>query len=138
MVLVMVGRTSLLLWDVPADREEPWRRFLQELSGPRYEEYVESSRHLGISATSVWLASKPSGGGVAIVLLEAEDPEWALRELMAELAASKTPFGKWLGKEMQNLFGCDFTRLPRVAGGELLFAWRDAPGEGKQELREGS
>jgi hypothetical protein len=115
MVLVMVGRTSLLLWDVPADREEPWRRFLQELSGPRYEEYVESSRHLGISATSVWLASKPSGGGVAIVFLEAEDPEWALRELMAELAASKTPFGKWLGKEMQNLFGCDFTRLPRVA-----------------------
>ncbi len=138
MVLVMVGRTSLLVWEVPADREEPWRRFLQELSGPRYEEYVESSRHLGISATSVWLASKPSGGGVAIVFLEAEDPEWALRELMAELAASKTPFDKWLGKEMHNLFGCDFTRLPRVADGELLSAWREAPGEGKQELREGS
>ncbi len=77
-------------------------------------------------------------GRVAIVFLEAEGPEWALRELMAELAASKTPFGKWLGKEMQNLFGCDFTRLSRVADGELLFAWQEVPGEGKQELREDS
>jgi len=138
MVLVMVGRTSLLLWDVPADREEPWRRFLQELSGPRYEEYVESSRHLGISATSVWLASKPSGGGVAIVFLEAEDPEWALRELMAELGAPKTPFGKWLGKEMHNPFGSGFVRLRRVAGGELLFAWRETSGAGEQQPPEDS
>ena len=29
------GRTSLLVWDVPPAQEEPWRRFLQELSGSR-------------------------------------------------------------------------------------------------------
>ena len=128
-----VGRTSLLAWDVTADQEEPWRRFLQELSGSRYEEYAESRRRLGISAEYVWLAPKPSGGGVAVVYLEAEDPERALRELVAELATSGTPFDSWYGKEMRKLFGCDFTRLPRVAGGELLFAWREAPGEGEQE-----
>ncbi len=130
MVLAMVGRRSTLLaWEVPADQEEPWRRFLQELSGSRYEEYAGSRRRLGISAESVWLAPKPSGGGVAVVYLEAEDPERVLREL----AASDTPFDSWYRTEMRRLFGCDFTRLPRIAGGELLFAWRAASGEGEQE-----
>jgi hypothetical protein len=71
---------------------------------------------------------------VAAVYLEAEDPERALREL----AASETPFDSWYGKEMRRLFGREFARLARVAGGEPLFAWREASGEGEQEPREGS
>ena len=134
MVLAMVDRASLLAWDVTVDQEEPWRRFLQELSGSRYEEYVQSRRRLGISAESVWLAPKPSGGGVAVVYLEAEDPQQAL----GELAASDTPFDSWYGARMRRLFGWDFARLARVAGGELLFAWREASDEGEQEPREGS
>ncbi len=90
------GRASLFVWQVSADQEEPWRRFLQELSGPRFEEYVESRRRLGIFAESVWFAPKPSGGGVAIVYLEADNPERALREWVAELAASESSFGSWL------------------------------------------
>ena len=123
-----------MAWEVPADQEELWRRFLQELSVCRYEEYAESRRRLGISAESVWLAPKPSGGGVAVVFLEAGDPEWVLREL----GASDNPFDSWYGTHMRKLFGYDFVRLPRAAGGELLFAWREASGEGEQELAEGS
>ena len=125
-----VGRRSALLaWEIPTDQEEPWRRFLQELSGSRYEEYAESRRRLGISAESIWLAPKPSGGGVAVVYLEAEDPE----RVLSELVASGFPFDSWYGTQMRKLFGCDLTRLPRVGGGELLFAWREASGEGEQE-----
>ena len=131
----MIGRRfALVAWEVPADREEPWRRFLQELSGSRYEEYAESRRRLGISAEFVWLAPKPSGGGVAVVYLEAEDPERALREL----AASGAPFDLWYATQMHRLFGCDLARLPRGAGGELLFSWREASDEGEQEPPEGS
>jgi hypothetical protein len=132
------GRTLLLVWEVHADHEEPWRRFLQELSGSRNEEYAESRRRLGISAEAVWLAPKPSGGGVVVVLLEAEDPDWALELALRELAASEAPFDSWHGAQMRRLFGCDLARLPRVAGGELLFAWREAPGKGEQETPEGS
>ena len=133
LVLAMVGRrSSLLAWEVSADQEEPWRRFLQELSGPRYEEYAESRRRLGISAEYVWLSPKRSGGGVAVVYLEAGDSERVLREL----AASNTPFDSWYGTEMRKLFGYDFTRLPHVAGGELLFAWQEAAGEVEQEPPE--
>ena len=127
------GRASLIVWQVSADQEEPWRRFLQELSGSRFEEYAESRRRLGISAESVWFAPKPSGGGIAVVWLEAEDPERALRKLVAELAASETSFDSWLRREMHELFGCDFAQLPRAARSELLFAWREVSGEGEQE-----
>ena len=138
MVLAIVGRTALFAWEVRADQEEPWRRFLQELSGSRYEEYAESRRRLGVSAEYVWLAPKPSGGGVAVVCLEAEDPERALRELVAALAASDTPFDSFYGTQMRGLFGCDFVRSPRLPGGELLFGWREAEGEGEQGLPEDS
>jgi hypothetical protein len=99
---------------------------LQELSDPRYEEYTQSRRHLGVSTELVWLAPKPSGGGVAIVYLEADDPEQALDEL----AVSEAPFDSWYGTQMRKLFGLDMGHLERVADGELLFAWRDGdPGE---------
>ncbi len=128
-----IGRASLIVWQVSADQEEPWRRFLQELSGSRFEEYAKSRRRLGIFAESVWFAPKPSGGGAAVVFVEAEDPERALRELVAELAASETSFDSWLRREMRKLIGCDFARLPRVASGELLFAWREAAVEEEKE-----
>ena len=124
----MVGsRSFVVAWDVPADKEEPWRRLLQELSSTtREEEYVGSRRRLSVSAESVWLVAKPSGGGMAIVYLEAEDPERALREL----SASEAPFDSWYSRGMRKLFGLDLARLPRVASGELLFAWRDGvPGD---------
>ncbi len=127
------GRASLFVWQVSADQEEPWRRFLQELSGSHFEEYAKSRRSLGIFAESVWFAPQSSGGGVTVVFLEAEDPERALRELVAELAASETSFDSWLRREMHELFGCDFAQLPRSARGELLFAWQEAAVEEEKE-----
>ena len=120
--MAMAGRSLLLAWDVSAGQEEPWRRLLQELSyAPREEESMESRRRLGVSAESVWLVPKPTGGGVAVVYLEALDPERAL----GELAASESPFDSWYGGAMRKLFGFDLARLPRAASCELLFAWRD-------------
>jgi hypothetical protein len=131
------GRTLLLALDVSADQEEPWRRLLQELSDPRCEEeeeeYVGSRRSLGISAESVWLVPKPSGGGMAVVCLQALDPERVLREL----AASEAPFDSWYSGRMRKLFGFYLVRLPRAASGELLFAWRDGV-EGEREAPKNS
>jgi hypothetical protein len=124
----VTSRSLLLAWDVPPDQEEPWRRFLQELSdSPNHEEeYAQSRRRLGVRAESVWLAPKPSGGGVAIVYLEADSPERAL----GELAASEAPFDSCYGTEVRRFSGLDLPQFPRVAPGELLFAWRDdVPGE---------
>ena len=117
------SRSLLLAWDVPPDQEEPWRRFLQEISEARQEEewYVGSRRRLGISAESVWLVAKPSGGGVAVICLEADNPERAL----GELAGSEAPLDSWYSRAMRKLFGFDLARIPGAGSGELLVAWRD-------------
>jgi hypothetical protein len=128
-VVATVGRTLLLAWDVSADQEEPWRRLLQELSYARCEEgYLESRRCLGVWAESVWFVPKPSGGGVAVVYLEALDPERAL----SELAASEAPFDSWYSRAMRKLFGFDLARLPRAESSELLFTWHDGRGQGER------
>ena len=129
-VVATVGRSALLLaWEVSAVQEEPWRRLLQELSYARgEEEYLQSRRRLGVSAESVWLVARPSGGGVAVVCLEASDPEWALDGL----AASEAPFDSWYGGAMRKLFGFDLSGVARAGNGELLFAWRDDRGPGER------
>jgi hypothetical protein len=128
-VVATVGRTLLLAWDVSAVQEEPWRRLLQELSYARREEYMDSRRRLGVSAESVWLVPKPRGGGVAVVYLEALDPERALDEL----AASEAPFDSWYRGAMRKLFGFDLARLPRAGSSEILFTWRDDRGPGGRD-----
>ena len=86
------------------------------------EEYAQSRRRLGILVESVWLVpTKPRGGGMAAVYLEAEDPE----RVLGELAASDAPFDSCYSGRIRKLFGFDLARLGRAASGELLYAWRD-------------
>ena len=89
---------------------------------------MDSRRRLGVLAESVWLLPKPSGGGVAVVYLEALDPE----RVLGELAASEAPFDSWYSAAMRNLFGFDLARLPRAGSSELLFTWRDDRGQGER------
>lgn len=121
----MEDRRGLLLlaYEISAEQEEPWRRLLQELSDAGRKEkdgYLQSRRRLGVSAESVWLVpTKPRGGGVAVVCLQADNPE----RVMKELEVTDVPFDSLYGTQMRKAFGFDVARLPRAASGELLFAW---------------
>lgn len=116
----------IILWPVPSEIEEYWRRFLQEITGSRSEDYAESRRLRGVDAERVWFLPDPpprgSGGGMAIFYLEAQDPERAL----AELATSDAPFDRWYRKKLLDLCGFDLSRPLRSSRGELLFTWRAA------------
>ena len=121
------GRGLLLAWDVRSDREEPWRRLLQELSDAHWQqEHVAACRRLGISVESIWFVPKMGGGGTAVIYLEAEDPERTMRELVA----SGTLFDSWGIGGMGRFFGFGFSldsvQASRVVAGELLFSWRDS------------
>ena len=128
-VVVTASRTLLLAWDVSADQEEPWRRLLQELSYARGEEYLQSRRRLGVWAESVWLVTKPSGGGIAVVWLEASDPE----RVQGDLAASEEQFDLWYGEAMRKIFDFDLARLAPAGSSELLFAWHEDRGPDGRE-----
>src|ERR671916_2241583 len=115
----------LFAWDVRTDREEPWRRLLQELSEPHWqEEHVKACRRLGISVESVWFVPKMGGGGTAVVYLDAEDPERTMRELVA----SETLLESWgiggMGRFSGFGFSLDSVQASRVVSGEILFSRR--------------
>ena len=113
-------------------KEEPWRRFVQELLGSRLEEYEGLRRRLGISGESVWLTRSPNGE-MAIAYLEAEEPE----RVVPLLAVSQEPFDLWFKGRLLELHGCDLKTLQRCPSPELVVAHRETREANQEPLAEG-
>ena len=111
-----------------AGREEGWRRFLQELSGSRREEYDDLRRRLGVTGQKVWLV-RARRGEMAVSYLECEEPG----RIAARLAASTEPFDVWLKARLAEFHGCDFARFDSGWPPELIFE----AGENKDATSEG-
>ena len=99
-----------------AGREEGWRRFLQELSGSRREEYEDLLRQLGATGQKVWLV-RTRRGETAVSYLECEEPT----RVVTRLAASTEPFDVWLKGKLAEFHGCDFARFDSGWSPELVF-----------------
>lgn len=97
-------------------KEEPWRRFAQELLGSRLREYEGFRERLGLRNESVRLVHSPRQE-LAVAHLEVEDPERALKRLNA----SEEPFDVWFKLKLVELHGCDLAQ-PK-ADPEVIFAF---------------
>jgi hypothetical protein len=69
---------------------------------------------------------------MAVVCLEASDPE----RVLGELAASEEQFDLWYGGAMRKIFDFDLARLAPAGSSELLFAWHDDRNPGGREAPE--
>ena len=98
-------------------KEEPWRRFLQELAGSRSQEYGTLKQRLGILTEWVWLM-RTRDSMTVIACFEAQDPQQALTRLMA----SEEPFDLWFKEKLREFHGYDLTRLREGWYPELVFA----------------
>jgi hypothetical protein len=111
---------TLILPILPG-KQEAWRRFCQTLLGRRFCEYAESRRRLGITKELIWLAQTPQGD-LAVIYLEAPDPEY----MLVQLGASDLPFDRWLRNQWRELHGLDLTQPPSGPTNELVLAWQTA------------
>jgi hypothetical protein len=102
------------------NREEEWRRFVQEVVEERLHEYEEFRRRLGIHNESVWLA-RTKRGETTIVYLEAKDPE----RIVPALTVSEKPFDLWFKERLLECYGDDVVRVPSRAAAKLVFAYQD-------------
>ena len=104
-------------------KEEPWRRFVQELAGSRAGEYEEMKRRLGIQNETMWLMRVPRDvyrGELVFVRLEAAEPEKVLRRLKA----SEHPFDLWLKDRLMEFHSYSLS-------GQTVHT-RDLPPDGRQ------
>ena len=81
--------------------------WMEEMNGPRAEEYAETWKQLGLKRHAVWHQQTPDGT-VAVVYLEADDVPAA----MQAIATSEDPFNQWFRERVQEVHGIDLTSDP--------------------------
>jgi hypothetical protein len=102
------------------DKQEEWRRFVQEIQEEHLREYEDLRRRLGIRNESVWLAHTKMGE-TALVYLEVEDPE----RIVPALVASEEPFDLWFKERLLECHDRDLVRVPGRAVARLIFAYSE-------------
>ena len=78
-----------------------WRTFMEELNGPRRDEFVESRRRVGVRERT-FLQQTPMGD-VVIVTLEGDDPGHAFAQMMSATDA----FTAWFIERATAVHGID-------------------------------
>jgi hypothetical protein len=87
-------------------KTDQWRRFIDQINGPRRAEYIDSRRHLGVRER-VFLQSSPHGD-LVLITVEGDDPETAFRFF----GAQDDPFINWFREQVLELHGIDLAAPP--------------------------
>jgi hypothetical protein len=92
---------------VEQGKDEVDREMLDEMTGARREEYEAALREAGVRRQAVWHQQTPNGGTLAIVYIDAEDPEAHQR-----FVSSDSEISRWFVEEMQGVHGRDVSQPP--------------------------
>ena len=98
---------------VPGKTPE-WRAWIEELNGPRHEEFAASRRNVGLHERT-FLQSTPMGD-LVIVTLEGDDPAAAFGRLLS----GTDEFSKWFGEQAQSVHGFDLAQAQSTPPPELV------------------
>lgn len=81
-----------------------WRRFIEELNGPRRSEFEASRRRLGVHERA-FFQSTPQGD-LVIVTVEGADPEGAFRQF----GTGTDEFTRWFVQQVKEIHGMDLSQ----------------------------
>ena len=82
-------------------KTDAWRKWTDELKGPRQREYASSRNRVGLRERN-FLQRSPQGD-LAIVILEGDDPERAFSKMMQ----ASDPFTSWFLDQVKDIHGVD-------------------------------
>ncbi len=83
------------------------RETRDEMAGARRDEYAAALRDAGITRQAVWHQQMPDGGSLAIVYIEASDPDAHHR-----FVSSGSDISRWFVERMQEVHGRDVSEPP--------------------------
>jgi hypothetical protein len=98
-----------IVFALPVERgkDEVDREMLDEMTGARRAEYEAALKEAGVRRQAVWHQQTPNGGTLAIVYIEADDPEAHQR-----FVSSDSEVSRWFVAEMQGVHGRDVSEPP--------------------------
>jgi hypothetical protein len=88
-------------------KEDVRRQVRAELAGARRDQYEAALRDAGITRVAVWHQQTPDGGTLAIVYIEATDPDAHQR-----FTSSDADISRWFVQQMQEVHGRDVSQPP--------------------------
>jgi len=88
-------------------KEDLDRQTRDEMAGARRDEYAAALKDAGITRQSVWHQQMPGGGTLAIVYIEASDPDAHQR-----FTSSDADISRWFVEQMQGVHGRDVSEPP--------------------------
>jgi hypothetical protein len=88
-------------------KEDLYRQTWDELEGARRDEYAAAQKDAGVTRQAIWHQRTPDGGTLAIVYIEATDPDAPQR-----FTSSDAEISRWFVQRMQEIYGRDVTQPP--------------------------
>jgi hypothetical protein len=88
-------------------KEDVDRQTRAEMAGARREEYEAALKDAGVTRQAVWHQQMPDGGTLAIVYIEASDPDAHQR-----FVSSDADISRWFVERMQEVHGRDVSVPP--------------------------
>jgi hypothetical protein len=85
-------------------KEDLYRQTWDELDGARRDEYAAALKDAGMTRQAIWHQKMAGGGTLAIVYIEAADPEAPQR-----FTSSDADISRWFVQRMKEVYGRDFT-----------------------------
>jgi hypothetical protein len=86
-------------------KEDLYRQTWDELETHRRDEYAAALKDAGITRQAVWHQQTAEGRTLAIVYMEATDPDAPQR-----LTSSDADISRWFVERLQEVYGRDFTQ----------------------------
>ena len=80
----------LIVAPILPGKREAWRQMMREITGPRYEEWADHHRRMGVSREVVWEQRFPEMD-IAIVAIDGVDPQ----DILDKMTVSDNPFDIW-------------------------------------------
>jgi len=91
-----------------------WRAWMEEINGPRHDEFVESRRRAGVRERTYFQPTPM--GDLVIVTLEGDDPAHAFGQMMS----ADDAFTKWFLGKVQAFHGVDLSTPMTEAPSQLV------------------
>jgi hypothetical protein len=88
-------------------KEDLDRQTRDEMAGARRDEYAAALKDAGITRQAVWHQQTPNGGTLAIVYVEATDPDAHQR-----FVSSESDISRWFVQQMQGVHERDVSQPP--------------------------
>lgn len=87
--------TYLFTVPLAEGKTEAWKKYMEEIKGPRFDEYKKSRQKIGLKTEQVFLQQTPQGDA-CVVMWETDHPE----KVFEAFAKSEDAFDKWFREKV--------------------------------------